>query len=178
MIYLVFVVAVLTRFLMNSHLPGFTPVFGALLFSGAGLKKRDAIWFPVVVLAIGDWLLTTQVFHMEVRWEHAITLAGFAAMARIGGLLRENFSPLRFGGCVIGASTAFFLISNFGVWIGGQLYPYTWQGLTTCYVAALPYYRTSSLSTLIGGAVLFWGYEFLRRRRHDQELEPATAHAR
>ncbi len=68
MIYLVFVVAVLTRFLMNSHLPGFSPVFGALLFSGARLRKRDAIWFPVVVLAIGDWLLTTQVFRMEVRW--------------------------------------------------------------------------------------------------------------
>jgi len=69
MIYAVFVVAVLTRFLMNSHLPGFSPVFGALLFSGARLRKRDALWFPVVVLAIGDWLLTTQVFHMEVRWD-------------------------------------------------------------------------------------------------------------
>lgn len=178
MIYLVFVVAVLTRFLMNSHLPGFSPVFGALLLSGARLKKRDAIWFPVAVLAVGDWLLTTQVFHMEVRWDHAITLAAFAAMAGIGGLLRGNLSPLRFGGCAIGASTAYFLISNFGVWVGWGLYPHTWQGLIACYLAALPYYRTSSLSTLVGGAVLFWGYEFFRRRHHDQQLEPATAHAK
>ena len=177
MMYLVFVVAVLTRFLMNSHLPGFSPVFGALLLSGARLRKRDAIWFPVVVLAIGDWLLTTQVFHMEVRWEHALTLVAFAAMAWIGGLLRQDLSPLRFAGCAISASTAYFLIRNFGVWIGWGMYPHTREGFVACYLAALPYYCTSSLSTLVGGAVLFWGYEFLRRRHHDKHLEPATAHA-
>ncbi|PYT66016.1 MAG: hypothetical protein DMG39_27680 [Acidobacteria bacterium] len=177
MIYLVFVVAALTRFLMNSHLPGFSPVFGALLFSGARLRKRDAIWFPVVVLAIGDWILTTQVFHMEVRWGHAITLVAFAAMAWIGGLLRQNLSVVRFAACAVAASTVYFMISNFGVWLAWGVYPHTRDGLVACYVAALPYYRTSSLSTLLGGAVLFGGYEFLRRRHHDKQLEPATSHA-
>lgn len=177
MIYLVFVVAVLTRFLMNSHLPGFSPVFGALLFSGARLRKRDAIWFPVMVLAVGDWILTAQVFHMEVRWEHAITLLAFGAIAWIGGLLRQNLSAFRFAGCAVAASTAYFMISNFGVWLAWGIYPHTREGLIACYVAALPYYRTSSLSTLVGGAVLFWGYEFLRRRHHDKQLERATSHA-
>lgn len=177
MIHLLFVLAVVTRFLMNSHLPGFSPVFGALLFSGAHLRKRDAIWFPVVVLALGDWLLTTQFFHMKVRWEHAITLVAFAVMAWIGGLLRQNFSAYRFVGCSVGASTAYFLISNFGAWIGWGIYPHTREGLVACYVAALPYYRTSTLSTLVGGAVLFWGYAFLRRRQHAKQLAPATAHA-
>ena len=177
MIYVVFVVAVLTRFLMNSHLPGFSPVFGALLFCGARLRKRDAIWFPVVVLAVGDWLLTTLGFHMEVRWDHAITLAAFAAMASIGGFLRQDLSIFRFAGCAVAASTAYFVISNFGVWLGWGMYPHTREGLVACYVAALPYYRTSSLSTLVGGAVLFWGYEFLRRRNHGKQLEPATIHA-
>jgi len=57
------------------------------------------------------------------------------------------------------------------------MYPHTREGLVACYVAALPYYRSSSLSTLVGGAVLFWGYEFLRRRQHDKQFELATAHA-
>jgi hypothetical protein len=129
------------------------------------------------VLGIGDWLLTTQFFHVEFRWGHTITLVAFAAMAWIGGFLRQSHSPLRFAGCAISASTAYFLISNFGVWIGWGLYPHTREGLIACYVAALPYYRTSLLSTLVGGAVLFWGYEFTRRRHHDKQLEPATAHA-
>jgi len=177
MIYLIFVLAVASRFLMNSHLPGFSPVFGALLFSGARLRKRDAVWFPGMVLAVGDWILTTRMYHMEVRWEHGITLLAFAAMAWSGAFLRHKLSALRFGGCAIISSTAYFLISNFGVWLTPGTYPHTREGLVTCYVAALPYYRSSSLSTLIGGAVLFWGYEFLRRRHHDKQLEPATAHA-
>src|SRR5207248_1153018 len=124
-----------------------SPIFGALLFSGAHLKKRDAVWFPVAVLAVCDWILTTRVFHMEVKWEHSITLLAFAAMARIGGLLRQNFSAAKFAGCAVAGPTAYFLISNFGVWLGWGLYPHTWTGLVTCYIAALPYYRDSLLST-------------------------------
>lgn len=177
MIYLVFVLAVASRFLMNSHLPGFSPVFGALLWSGARLRKRDAVWFPVVVLAVGDWILTTQMYHMKVRWEHGIPLLAFAAMAWSGGFLRHKLSPLRFVGCAVVSSTGYFLISNFGVWLTPGTYLHTREGLVACYVAALPYYRTSSLSMLIGGAVLFWWHELLRRRHHDKQVEAATAHA-
>lgn len=176
MIYLVFVLAVLTRFLFNSHVPGFTPVFGALLFCGARLRRRDAIWFPIAVLAVGDWILTTQVFHMKAELGQAITLLGFAVMAWMGGLLRNHLTISRFLGTAVGSSTAYFLISNFGVWLAWGTYPHTWKGLIACYVAALPYYRTSALSTLLGGAVLFWGYEWMRRRHHGKQLEPSTAH--
>lgn len=176
MIYLVFVLAVLSQFLFNSHLPGFTPVFGALLFCGARLRQRDAIWFPVTVLAVADWILTTQVFHIEVKWGHAITLVAFAAMAWIGGLLRNHLTTSRFVGAAVISSTAYFLISNVGVWLAWEIYPHTREGIIACYVAALPYYRTSTLSTLVGGAVLFGGYEWIRRRHHDKQLEPSTAH--
>jgi len=177
MIYVFFVVAVLAG-LVTNHLPVLAPAFGALLFCGARLKKRDAIWFPVLVLAIADWVATTQLFHMQVKWEHAITLVAFAAMAGIGGILRHTLTVTRFLGCSIAASTAYFLISNFGVWLGWGVYPQTREGLVACYVAALPYYRSSLLSTLAFGAVLFWGYEFLRRRHHDKHFEPAPAHLR
>lgn len=176
MIYLIFVVAVASRFLTDSHLPWFSPVFGALLFSGANLRKRDAVWFPVMVLAIGDWMLTTKTYHMEVRWEHSITLLAFAAMAWGGTFLRQRLSALRFTGCAIGSSTAYFLISNFGVWLTPGTYPHTREGFVACYLAAVPYYRSSTFSTLISGAVLFWGYELLRRRHHEQ-LEPAIGQA-
>jgi len=176
MIYLVFVLVVLSRLLINSHVPEFTPVFGALLFCGARLRQRDAIWFPVAVLGVGDWILTTQIFHMKVEWGHAITLLAFAAMAWTGGLLRNHLTVSRFIGSAAAGSTAYFLISNFGVWLAWGTYQHTWEGLIACYVAALPYYRSSMLSTLAGGAVLFWGHEWMRRRRHDKQLEPSTAH--
>lgn len=175
MIYLVFVAAVLTRFLSNSHLPELSPVFGALLFCGARLKQRDALWFPLTVLALAEWVLTTQVFHMQVRWGQSITLLGFAAMAWIGGLLRKRLTVSRFVGCATGGSAAYFLISNFGVWLSWGTYPHTRDGLVACYVAALPYYRSSMLSTLIFGAVLFWGYECMRRRHQGGQFQPSAA---
>jgi len=177
MIYLVFVLAVLTRFLFISHVPVFTPVFGALLFAGARLKKRDAIWFPVTVLAICDWILTTRVFHMEMKWEHSLTILAFAAMAAIGGLLRHNTSIWRFSGCAIAGPTAYFLISNFGVWLGWGLYPHTWRGLAMCYVAALPYYRNSLASTVVLGALLFGVYEVISRKVLRSRFDSGTGSA-
>lgn len=178
MIYLIFVLAVLTRFLFISHVPEFTPVFGALLFAGARLKKRDAIWFPATVLAICDWTLTTRIFHMEMKWEHSLTIVAFAAMAGIGGLLRHKLSVWKFGGAAVAGSTAYFLISNFGVWLGWGLYPHTWQGLATCYIAALPYYRHSLFSTAIVGALLFGVSELISRKSSQSDCESgvATAH--
>ena len=177
MIYLIFVLAVLTRFLSSAHVPEFSPIFGALLFAGARLRKRDAVWFPVMVLTICDWILTTRVFHMEVRWGHAVTLLAFAAMAWTGGLLRQNLTVLRFAGCAVAGPTAYFFISNFGVWLCWDLYPHTWAGVIACYVAALPYYRNSLLSTFVVGALLLGGYELVSRRLHGEHLESAAAPA-
>ena len=47
---------------------------------------------------------------------------------------------------LVGA-VAFFLISNFGVWLGGGMYSPTWKGLLDCYAAGLPFFRNSLLST-------------------------------
>ena len=47
--WLFVVLAVLVRFV--PHSPNFSPVFGALLFGGARLKSRDAVWFPLALLA-------------------------------------------------------------------------------------------------------------------------------
>jgi hypothetical protein len=175
MIYIVFVLAVLTRFLFISHVPVFTPVFGALLFAGARLRKRDAIWFPATVLAICDWILTTRVFHMEMKWEHSLTILAFAAMAGIGGLLRHKISVLRVGGCAVAGPAIYFLISNFGVWLGWGLYPHTSRGLAACYVAALPYYRNSIFSTAIVGALLFGVSELISRRASQSGFQSGTA---
>jgi len=175
MTYLIFVLAVLTRLISNPHVPEFTPVFGALLFSGARLRKRDAVWFPVTVLAVCDWFLTTQVFHMSMKWEHSLTIVAFAAIALIGQFLRSGVTAGRFATSVIAAPTAYFMISNFGVWLGWGLYPHTWSGLVACYVAALPYYRNSLLSTAAVAALLFGGQELILRKFHGKHFAAATA---
>jgi hypothetical protein len=175
MSYLIVLLAVLTRFI--PHMPNFSPVFGALLFGGAHLKRRDAIWYPLALLAVSDVALTTFVYRMRLGWGQTIVWLGFSVVALIGYWLRNRESVARIGVAALMGPTAFFLISNFGVWLSGhmsRIYPATWDGLITCYVAALPFYRNSLLASVVYTAVLFGANEIYRRRRIGLA---STAHA-
>jgi hypothetical protein len=165
MSYLVVLLAVLTRFL--PHMPNFSPIFGALLFGGSHLKQRDAIWYPLALLAASDVVLTTVVYRMRMDPGQVITWLGFAAVALIGYWIHKRESVARIGFASLGGPTAFFIISNFGVWIGGhgsRVYAATWDGLAACYVAALPFYRNSLLASVAYTTLLFGAHEIYRRR--------------
>lgn len=162
MSYLVVLLAVLMRFV--PHIPNFSPVFGALLLGGAHLKRRDAIWYPLALLAASDFVLSTIVYHMRMEWTHGITWLGFAVVALIGYSLREHETVARIGIASLAGPTAFFIISNFGVWLGWRMYPPTWNGLITCYIAALPFYQNSLVASVAYTALLFGTYEIYKRR--------------
>jgi uncharacterized protein DUF6580 len=174
MAYLVIFLAVLTRFV--PHLPNSSPVFGALLFSGAYLRPRDSIWFPVALLAASDVVLTTQVYHMRMGWGQVVVWAAFAIVALIGRCLRNRISV----GTVLAAAVAgplvFFLISNFAVWLEWKMYPPSWQGLLACYAAAVPFFRSTLLSSLVSSAALFGTYELYRRKFEATHPEGYASH--
>lgn len=174
MTYLIVLLAVLARF--APHPPNFSPVFGALLFGGARLKGRDSVWFPVALLAVSDIVLTTQVYRMRLGWTQALVWLGFAAVALIGRWLRSRISVRPVLAASLAGPTAFYLISNFAVWLGGRMYPPTWDGLVMCYVAALPFFRNSLISSLLFSGFLFGVYEFYRRKSAGHQLHNSVAH--
>ena len=53
------------------------------------------------------------------------------------------------------APTIFYIISNFGVWVIGHGYPLTLDGLIACYVAAIPFFDETLLSTVIFSITIF-----------------------
>ena len=46
-------------------------------------------------------------------------------------------------------SVIFFIISNFGVWLVGNLYERNINGLIECYFMAIPFFKNTIISTLI-----------------------------
>jgi hypothetical protein len=58
----------------------------------------------------------------------------------------------------------FFVITNFGVWAMGHLYPQMPAGLVDCYVAAIPFFRNTLLSNLLYSALLFGGLAVAENR--------------
>jgi hypothetical protein len=62
---------------------------------------------------------------------------------------------LRVAGSVLATSTSFFILSNFAVWMGSNMYPHSIAGLAACYVAAIPFYANDLMSTAVTAGALF-----------------------
>ena len=65
------------------------------------------------------------------------------------GLISKYFNKsimFRISGAFVGA-VIFFVLSNFGVWLGGS-YGYDLNGLLSCYILAIPFFTNTVLSTV------------------------------
>jgi hypothetical protein len=141
----------------------FTPVIAALLYFGARTSRKQ-MWIPVAMLVASDVYLTRVTYGYSVTADHFVTWAFYAAMILLGGAMIKGFSPLRIGAAALTGSLSFFLVSNFAVWMVWQMYPKTFGGLMTCYVAGLPFFRNALASDLLFSAA-FFGIGYLVSQR-------------
>ena len=168
MLYLIIALAIAARFIPGAA--NFSPVYAGLLFSGAYLKRRDSIWFPVLLLAGSDLLVNSLLYQMSFQWMQILNWVGFAAIVMVGWWLPKRFSVRNVLVASVAGPSIFFLISNFAVWLAGGLYPPTFGGLAACYVAAIPFYGNSLISGVLFSGLLFGAYEFYLRRSHSHEM--------
>jgi hypothetical protein len=92
----------------------------------------------------------------------------------IGRRLQSTESPLRIGAACLLCSVQFFLLSNFGTWMG-SFYPHTWSGLALCYTEAIPFFGRTLASDLFYSGVLFGLHAWLSRSLRTAEQVPAAA---
>jgi hypothetical protein len=140
------------------HAFHFTPVGATLLFFGAN-RPRKELAIPIALFAGCDFYLTFVRYGFPASKEQfislAFTFAWYAVALLIGSLLREKKDVLRLAAGSLSASITFFVVSNFGVWVSGLLYPLTLGGLVKCYLMAIPFFRNTMLSDLFFTALLF-----------------------
>ncbi|GAA4467185.1 hypothetical protein GCM10023189_50350 [Nibrella saemangeumensis] len=146
----------LTRLL--PHLPNFTPVAALALFGSAMFERRVVgLLAPLAAMLLSDALIG---FHGTMPYVYG----SFALSWLLGLWVRKNPTALTIGSAALVSSVLFFLITNFGVWYGSAFYPQTSQGLMTCYLSAVPFFRYTVLGDLFYSAVLFGGYFLLQQR--------------
>ena len=78
-------------------------------------------------------------------------------------------------GTALASSTAFFLISNFGVWVAGEMYPHTLSGLATCYLMGVPFFRNAAVGDLLYSAAFFGAYALIEQRLRQHQLARSVA---
>lgn len=153
------------------HMPNFSP-FGAIGLFGAAwfAKKWQAFFIPIAATWLSDLFINNVIyaqyypsftwFYQGFYWQYGsyllITLAGIFIFRKI------NTQRVLAGAL---ASTAiFFLVSNFGVWAGGTMYPMNFEGLMTCYAAGIPFLKGTMLGDLFYSGVLFGTFALVQKQ--------------
>ncbi len=143
------VFAVLVR--MLPHPANFAPMAAVAIFGGAILPRRWALVTPLVAMIASDIVIG---LHPLVLY----TWGSFAVIALACSHLSPRISAKRVAATSIAASVFFFVVTNFGVWTQGQMYPMTTGGLIQCYVNAIPFFRGTLFGDLFYSGVLFGLY--------------------
>jgi hypothetical protein len=134
-LFIVGVILSAALFRLVPHWPNFTPIAAIALFGGTYLgKKHIALLIPLLALFISDLLIGLHDYMFMVYISFVITVF-------IGFTLRKNVTAVNMVAASLLSSVQFFLITNFGAWLGSPIYPDTFAGLMQCYVAGLAFFN-------------------------------------
>jgi hypothetical protein len=135
------------------HAPGFLPVAASGLFAARTLRMPAlAVIVPLAAMALSGFGLAGD------DWRVSLVVYGAIALPALAGIYSRRWQgPLAVVATMVPCSLLFFVATNFAVWAFSGMYPLDLQGLTQCYVLALPFLEKGVLGDLFWCAVLFGG---------------------
>lgn len=162
-------------FLINGYpeLPNFTAIGAVALFGAYYLNKPKSLIIPLVILWLSDIVLN-NVFYSEYfasfsffgdKWVYL----GFLATIVTGWFFLKKLNTKNVVISSFIGALLFFLITNFSVWLTSSLYPKDLNGLMTCYIKGIPFFRNAFLGNVFFSAVLFGSYAFFTNRKASLE---------
>ena len=160
-------VRLLIHFVPGALPYNFTPVEAIALFGGAYFAdRRLAFIVPIAAMLLADLIIAASLTRDEfTSWYPLIPViyGCIAASVVLGFGLRDRVSAVRVGGFGIAGSLMFFVVVSFAEWVMGDT-EYCRAGIVSCYIAGLPFMKNWMIGTLVWSAMLFGGFELLRRR--------------
>lgn len=155
---------------------GFAPQLAMALFGGAVIKdKKWAFALPVFSMFISD-----AIFELLTR-AHVLNMPGFyqgqlvnyllIASVTFIGMAMKRINVLSVALASVAGPVLYFVLSNFTVWATGGLgYTMDISGLTACYTAAMPFFKSSLINTVCFSALMFGGY-YVAQRAMAQKMQ-------
>jgi hypothetical protein len=163
------ILAALSRIIRIS--PNFAPIGALALFGAAYFSRKSiAIIIPLISLWISDLVLNNVVYanntgHFIWFFDGFYWVYGSFVLITISGfLLLKKVKPLNMIGANLLAAILFFIITNFGSWLGSIIYPQNFSGLMTCYIAGIPFFWNTLAGDLFYSTILFGIFELAQRK--------------
>ena len=175
---IIILLAAFTRIM--PHPPNFSPMAAIGLFGAAHFaKKWQAFFIPLIGIWVSDLVINNYVysssssnfvcFYSGFYWQYiSYILIIFAGLF----IFNRGISLTKTFGGMISSSGIFFLVSNFGVWAGGTMYPKNFGGLITCYAAGVPFIHNTIISDVLFTTVLFGTYYLLQVEYSSLKIKP------
>jgi hypothetical protein len=135
------------------HAPGFLPVAASGLFAARVLRiPALAVIVPLAAMAISGFGFAAN------DWRVSLVVYGAIAVPALAGIYSRRWrGAWAIMATMVSCSLFFFVSTNFAVWAFSGIYPLTLDGLTQCYVLALPFLQKTVLGDLFWTAALFGG---------------------
>ena len=131
------------------HAANFVPVTALALLAAAYLPRRLAIVVPVAIMIASDLIIGMHPLFLY-------TWGSFALIGYVGSLVYGRTGN-RWHLAAMGpiGSIIFFTVTNFAVWLQGNMYEHSLAGLVRCFTMALPFFRGTLLSDIAYTPLLF-----------------------
>ena len=153
------------------HLPNFAPIgamaiFGAAYFS----KKVYAFLVPLLSLWLSDLVISNTIYahyYTHFMWltsDFYWVYGSFVLITCLGFLTVKKVNLLTVTTSGIAAAILFFIVTNFGTWAEGIMYPHTITGLVACFGAGIPFFWNTLAGDLFYAGILFGGFEFAKSK--------------
>jgi len=148
------------------HLYNLAPVAAIGLFAGAVLKnKKMAFLLPLLSLLVSDIYIELFPINAMQRGFYGVEqffVYGGMLMVTLLGMTMNKINGVRVLGYSLTGSAIFFIVSNFGAFTSG-MYGYSFEGLTTTYIMAIPFFKNTIVGDLAGNTLLFGGFHLLQQ---------------
>ena len=169
------VLGALTRLI--PHDPNFTSMGAVAIFAAFTVRRTSLAYLaPVAAILLSDIGLYLADENYWFGWINLFVLAAFC-MTVFGSRYLGKATSAKVGAGALGSSVVFFIVTNFGVWItgGGLGYSMTFAGLGEAYVAGIPFFWNTLLSTVLYSGCLFGALKLAESAIPGVRAESATA---
>jgi hypothetical protein len=150
------------------HPPNFTPITGMTLLGAAYFSRKWMIFIiPILAFWLSDLVLNNVVYSAYMdgftlfNTNMIFTYGAIILIALIGSKFLKKIKFTNLILASLGSSVIFYLLTNFGTWLGSGIYPKTLAGLGTCMAMGIPFLSNGGevpffLYTLVGD--LFYSF--------------------
>ena len=133
------------------------PAYNVTPFAAIGLAAGSLFGISLTAAAVPIVALVISNMALPGYGSTVMALVVYVSLicpVLFGSLVQRQGWVAVLGGS-LASSLIFFTTTNFTTWALSELYPHTLSGLTTCYIAALPFYRWMPVGDAVWSISLF-----------------------